>query len=133
MKQAKVVAGMMYLDGCGHCHALLEGHPSIFDAVAAKVGDNVMLVKIEASEQESKLRRLGLEGKVSVQGGYPTLFRHANGKTTYFLEGERTVDKLVSFFVSKKTKMKTKKNTRKTTTRQTVRKRNPKHKSKHNR
>jgi len=128
--KAKAIAGILYLEGCGHCHALLDptaAGPSIFDSVKGKVQGkgNVRLVKIEASDEATALKRLGLEGKVTAQGGYPTLFRHEHGKTTYFLGGEpRSKDNLVAFFLNTKPKA------RATRTRRTTRtKSSPKHKT----
>ena len=95
------VVGKLYMIGCGHCIALNEPWNKMIKNVNKKV---IVADDIEAA-QTNKLNELNKEynSNVSVQGGYPTIYKIVDGKVEYY-NGERTAAKLVSWALHRKNK-----------------------------
>jgi thiol-disulfide isomerase/thioredoxin len=93
MKQT--VVGKLYMIGCGHCDALIEP----WDQMKKKIGGKVMVVEDIESNQTKELEKLNKQhgSSVSVQGGYPTIFKIQNGGKVEYYNGERTTEKLASW------------------------------------
>jgi hypothetical protein len=93
MKQT--VVGKLYMIGCGHCDALIEP----WNQMKKKIGGKVMVVEDIESNQTKKLEELNKQhgSGVSVQGGYPTIFKIQNGGKVEYYNGERTAEKLASW------------------------------------
>jgi hypothetical protein len=100
MKQT--VVGKLYMIGCGHCDALMEPWNQMKKIVGGKV---FVVDDIEAAEA-NKLNELNQQhgSSVSVQGGYPTIFKIKNGGKVEYYNGERTAEKLASWALHRRNK-----------------------------
>jgi thiol-disulfide isomerase/thioredoxin len=99
-----LVVGKIYADWCGHCKTL-EPKWEIFDKKITKRFDKKnkpLVYKVEESDIDDPA--VGLESlrvhladpteKVSVQGGYPTIFKIVNGVLSYY-DGPREVGPMI--------------------------------------
>jgi len=95
----KVVIGKLYMDGCGHCVALEEP----WSQMASKIGGKVDVREFESAD-DAGLENLNKEhdSNVSVQGGYPTIFKIKRGGKVEYYNGERTSPKLVSWALNRR-------------------------------
>ncbi len=98
---SKTVVGKLYMIGCTHCNALNEP----WKQMIKKVNKNVIVADDIEAAQTNKLNELNKEynSNVSVQGGYPTIYKIVDGKVEYY-NGERTAAKLVSWALHRKNK-----------------------------
>lgn len=92
---SQAVVGKLYMDGCGHCVALEEP----WAEMKKKVGEKVFVAGDIESAETDKLDELNQKYKsnVSVQGGYPTIFKIKRGGKVEYYNGERTSQKLASW------------------------------------
>ena len=89
-----IVVGKLYMNGCIHCDSLVEP----WNQMEKKIGKMVEVIDIESRDLDTKLEKINAEFKtdVSVQGGFPTIFKIQNGKVEYY-EGERTAPELIKW------------------------------------
>jgi hypothetical protein len=89
-----VVIGKIYAEWCGHCRNLKEPWKNMKMDLAKK-GGYFKFHEIEQKEENEKVSNINetyLQNsptKLSLQGGYPTIFKIKNGVLSYF-DGERT-------------------------------------------
>jgi hypothetical protein len=100
---SQTVVGKLYMDGCGHCVTLEEP----WNQMTKKVGKKVTVEEDIESAETGKLDELNKKygTDVSVQAGYPTIYKIKKGVVEYY-NGERTVQKLVSWALQKQGKSK---------------------------
>ena len=100
---SQTVVGKLYMDGCGHCVSLEEP----WNQMKTKVGGKVVVAGDIESAEIGKLDELNQKygTDVSVQDGYPTIYKIKHGGVEYY-NGERTVQKLVSWALQKQGKSK---------------------------
>ena len=95
-KQTHVIVGKIYADWCGYCQMMQND----WDNLKRDLGENKKIEFVDDIEQKNEgdmvnnvnekyLKKSPL--KLSLQGGYPTIFKIKNGKLSYF-NGERTYD-----------------------------------------
>ena len=95
-KQTNVIVGKIYADWCGYCQMMQDD----WDNLKRDLGENKKIEFVDDIEQKNEadsvndvnekyLKKSPL--KLSLQGGYPTIFKIKNGKLSYF-NGERRYD-----------------------------------------
>ena len=94
------VVGKIYSNGCGHCVALEKTWQTITNKLK---GMNVVVKDIEASIIDDELIKLnntylgGINSpKVSLQVGFPTIYKINRGVVSYY-EGNRDTEPLLSW------------------------------------
>jgi hypothetical protein len=96
------VVGRIYSDSCGFCVAMKDAWGEMKTKMQEQGKEVVKFADIEAQEMNEKLdelnKRLVSPQKVSIQGGFPTLFKIHGGKVEYY-EGERSADKMYDWFM----------------------------------
>lgn len=96
------VVGRIYSDSCGFCVAMKDAWEKMKTKIQEQGKELVKFVDIEAQEMNEKLddlnKRLVLPQKVSIQGGFPTLFKIHRGKVEYY-GGERSADKMYEWYM----------------------------------
>ena len=103
---SKVVVGKLYANWCGACKALEPEWTKMEVEAKAKHANSVEIVpSIESETMEKELKKLNDKYKtnVSIQRGYPTIFKIVHGKVEYY-EGERSSPKMMEWIGLKKTK-----------------------------
>ena len=92
----KIIVGKIYAEWCGFCQ-MMEND---WDNLKRNLGKNKKIEFVDDIEQKNEtvdvnnvnekyLKKSPV--KLSLQGGYPTIFKIKNGKLSYF-NGERTYD-----------------------------------------
>ena len=91
---SKTVVGKLYMNGCGHCVTLEEP----WNQMKKKIGGKVTVADDIEAAQTNELNELNKQhgSNVSVQGGYPTIYKIVGGKVEYY-NGERTASKLMDW------------------------------------
>ena len=93
------VVGKIYSNGCGHCVALEKPWQDVTNKLK---GGNVVVKDIEASIMDDELVKLNnkyLEGKqqqVSLQGGFPTIYKIYGGTVSYY-DGKRDTEPMLNW------------------------------------
>lgn len=102
-KQTNVVVGKIYADWCGYCQMMQDD----WDNLKRDLGENKKIEFVDDIEQKNEADRVNTVNgkylkksplKLSLQGGYPTIFKIKNGKLSYF-NGERTYDAMKRWFL----------------------------------
>ena len=102
-KQTHVIVGKIYADWCGYCQMMQDD----WDNLKRDLGENKKIEFVDDIEQknetdsvndvnENYLKKSPI--KLSLQGGYPTIFKIKNGKISYF-NGERTYYPMKRWFL----------------------------------
>jgi hypothetical protein len=95
----KKVVGKIYSNGCGHCVALEKPWQDVTNKLK---GGNVVVKDIEASNMDNELKKLnntylgGNTQKVSLQVGFPTIYKINGGNVSYY-EGNRDTEPILSW------------------------------------
>ena len=95
------VVGKIYSNGCGHCVALEKPWEDLKNSLKE---EKVVFKDIEASNMDAELKTLNetyLAGKtpVSVQQGFPTIYKIYKGKVSYY-DGIREMEPMKSWIIS---------------------------------
>lgn len=95
------VVGKIYSNGCGHCVAM----ENPWDDLKNSLKEKIVFKDIEASSNmDAELKTLnetylnGSEQKVSLQQGYPTIYKIDNGKVSYY-DGIRETEPMKSWIL----------------------------------
>lgn len=91
------IIGKLYMDGCPHCDNLVEP----WNKMKNQIGGSVEVVQFNPDQMDD-LEKLNKKHKsnVSIQGGYPTIFKIEGGKVEYY-NGERTTEEMVKWAKNK--------------------------------
>jgi hypothetical protein len=91
---SKTVVGKLYMNGCGHCVTLEEP----WNQMKKKIGGKVEVANDIEAAQTKELNELNKQhgSNVSVQGGYPTIYK-IKGKKVEYYNGKRITKELVSW------------------------------------
>lgn len=95
------VVGKIYSNGCGHCVALEKPWEDLQKSLK---GENIMFKNIEQNSMDKELETLnntylnGSEQKVSIQQGFPTIYKIDNGKVSYY-DGIREMEPMKSWIL----------------------------------
>ena len=96
------VVGKIYSNGCGHCVALEKPWDDLKNSLKE---EKIVFKDIEASSNmDAELKTLnetylnGSEQKVSLQQGYPTIYKIDNGKVSYY-DGIRETEPMKSWIL----------------------------------
>ena len=92
MKENKEVLILFYAPWCGHCKAFAPEYSKIADTIKEQ-GIKVVTARVNAEENEVTSQLNNIEG-------FPTLKLYVNNEISEY-EGDRTVDKLLSFIDKK--------------------------------
>ena len=114
----KLMVGKIFADWCGHCVALKKEWEKMKQYIRLNMGRKFKNVQIEFveigdTEQNKKTGKTvdGMIGefndkhmsnsteKLALDGGYPTVFKHCNGKLEYY-KGERSAQALYKWAMS---------------------------------
>jgi len=101
-KHGKTIVGKIYAGWCGHCQMLETPWNQMKANLGKKCGS------FEFAEIEQKNEPIGLQkinetylkkshAKLSLQGGYPTLFKIKKGVLSYF-NGNRTLEDMTKWY-----------------------------------
>jgi thiol-disulfide isomerase/thioredoxin len=102
-KQTNVIVGKIYADWCGYCQMMQDD----WDNLKRDLGENKKIEFVDDIEQKNEADSVNAVNekylkksplKLSLQGGYPTIFKIKNGKLSYF-NGERTYDAMKKWFL----------------------------------
>jgi thiol-disulfide isomerase/thioredoxin len=96
---SKVIVGKIYAEWCGACKALAPEW-SKMEKHAEKHA--IQIVNIESDDMDAELKKLNeTHGtNVSLQGGFPTIFKIVHGKVEYY-NGERSSAKMLEWAKAK--------------------------------
>ena len=95
-KQTRIVVGKIYAEWCGHCQMMEHD----WDNLKRDLGENKKIEFVDDIEQKNETDDVNNVNekylkksrvKLSLQEGYPTIFKIKNGKLSYF-NGERKYD-----------------------------------------
>ena len=98
-----VIVGKIYADWCGYCQMMQDD----WDNLKRDLGENKKIEFVDDIEQKNQTDRVNDVNekylkksplKLSLQGGYPTIFKIKNGKISYF-NGERRYDAMKRWFL----------------------------------
>ncbi len=91
------IVGKLYMKGCPHCDNLEKP----WDEMKKKIKNFIKVVDFNPNQMDG-LEKLNKKHKtnVSVQDGYPTIFKIENGKVDYY-NGMRTTNELVKWAKNK--------------------------------
>jgi thiol-disulfide isomerase/thioredoxin len=102
-----ILIGKIYAKWCGHCKMLKPEWRKMKDSIRAKMRDQpnilVRFIEIEQVQEQQKVDKINRvylansNEKLSLQGGYPTLFKIENGTLTYF-DGNRRADDMEKWY-----------------------------------
>lgn len=100
-----VVIGLIYANWCGHCQQLKPTWEELKKRIMNDYDNKFTIVEIEAdqadkSEQLAKLEQ-HLNGEKIQAGGYPTMFKLADGKANYY-GGARDLDSMMNWATGNK-------------------------------
>jgi len=102
-KKNTVVVGKIYANWCGHCQNMADDWNALKNDLA-KRGGAFEFSEIEQTHESTLLPAVNEKylkkspEKVSLQGGYPTVFKIKGGKLSYF-EGNRTFEEMRNWFL----------------------------------
>ena len=101
---SKVIVGKIYAEWCGACKALVPEW-SKMEKIANKHANKhtITVENIESDDMDAKLKKLNeTHGtNVSLQGGFPTIFKIVHDKVEYY-NGERSSAKMLEWATAKK-------------------------------
>jgi thiol-disulfide isomerase/thioredoxin len=97
----KILLGKVYANWCGHCQTLKPEWAKMKKELKSKMGNNIEFVEIEESEK-GKLDDFKNRFKNLQVNGYPTIFKHDNGKFDYY-QGNRTATEIGKWALGKST------------------------------
>ena len=97
---SKVIVGKIYAEWCGACTALA---PEWSEMEKHANKHMITVENIESDDMDAKLKKLNeTHGtNVSLQGGFPTIFKIVPGKVEYY-NGERSSAKMLEWAMPKK-------------------------------
>lgn len=96
------VIGKIYSNGCGHCVSLAP----LWEEIKQNLDKSIIVKDIEATNMDTELATLNntyLNGKtqqVSLQVGYPTIYKIDNGNVSYY-EGMRETEAMKMWIMQK--------------------------------
>ena len=101
-KHGKTIVGKIYAGWCGHCQ-MLETPWNQMKANLGKKGGSFEFAEIEQKNEPIGLQKINetylkkSPAKLSLQGGYPTLFKIKKGVLSYF-NGNRTLEDMTKWY-----------------------------------
>jgi len=102
-KNNKVVVGKIYANWCGHCQNMAKDWEDLKNYLANQ-GNMFEIVEIEQTQESNLIPTVNKKFlkkspvKVSLQGGYPTLFKIKGGNVSYF-QGNRTFEEMRQWYL----------------------------------
>lgn len=102
-KNNKVVVGKIYANWCGHCQNMAKDWEDLKNYLANQ-GNTFEIVEIEQTQESNLIPTINKKFlkkspvKVSLQGGYPTLFKIKGGNVSYF-QGNRTFEEMRQWYL----------------------------------
>ena len=95
----KIVIGKIYADWCGACKQLNPIWVEMKNKINLEHKDMFEFAEIEEKVMDSEIAKINKTYNVNLelQGGYPTIFKIANGKLEYY-NGAREPDQMLSWF-----------------------------------
>lgn len=102
-KNNKVVVGKIYANWCGHCQNMAKDWEDLKNYLA-KQGNMFEVVEIEQQQESTLVPHVNNKYlkkspmKVSLQRGYPTLFKIKGGNVSYF-QGNRTFEEMSHWYL----------------------------------
>jgi hypothetical protein len=101
-KHSKTIVGKIYAGWCGHCQ-MLETPWNQLKADLGKKGGSFEFAEIEQQNEPMGVEKINetylkkSPTKLSLQGGYPTLFKIKKGVLSYF-NGNRTLNDMTKWY-----------------------------------
>jgi thiol-disulfide isomerase/thioredoxin len=101
-KHCKTIVGKIYAGWCGHCQ-MLETPWNQMKANLGKKGGSFEFAEIEQQNEPMGVQKINdtylkkSSAKLSLQGGYPTLFKIKKGILSYF-NGNRTLEDMTKWY-----------------------------------
>lgn len=101
-KHCKTIVGKIYAGWCGHCQ-MLETPWNQMKANLGKKGGSFEFAEIEQQNEPMGVQKINdtylkkSSAKLSLQGGYPTLFKIKKGVLSYF-NGNRTLEDMTKWY-----------------------------------
>lgn len=99
MDPSITVIGKIHANWCGHCKSLVPEWEKMKNAVnKSDLAGKYTFEEIESASQGPKIKFINnnhlknSETKLSLQGGYPTLFKIKDGKLSYYKGPRRAAD-----------------------------------------
>ena len=100
-----IVVGKIHAKWCRHCKSLGREWPKMKADIKKRLGHkyNIVFSDIEQTDEKLKVDKINNQfltnsnEKLSVQGGYPTLYKIVGGKLEYY-NGNRTASELANWY-----------------------------------
>ena len=102
-KAVKTIVGKIYAGWCGHCQ-MLETPWNNMKANLGKKGGSFEFAEISQENEDMGVQKINetylkkSPAKLSLQGGYPTLFKIKKGVLSYF-NGNRTLEDMTKWYL----------------------------------
>jgi thiol-disulfide isomerase/thioredoxin len=106
-KPKVLLIGKIYADWCGHCRMLKPEWNKLKYNIKHKNGSHgyqIHYIEIEQQNEQSKVDKVNkiylhnTDKKLSLQGGYPTIFKIINGNIEYY-SGDRKAEAMQKWFL----------------------------------
>ena len=86
----KIVIGLIHAEWCGHCKRLMPKWKMMKTQINTNLQDQFIFSEIEAANETSEINNImktylpNSKKIITVQGGYPTMFKIENGNLDYY-------------------------------------------------
>ena len=103
----KIVIGLIHAEWCGHCKRLMPKWKMMKTQINNNLQDQFIFSEIEAANETSEINNIiktylpNSKKIITVQGGYPTMFKIENGNLDYYKKGHDIQD-MTNWFTTNK-------------------------------
>jgi thiol-disulfide isomerase/thioredoxin len=101
----EIVVGKIYANWCGHCQNMADAWESMKKDLVEQKGGKFVFEEIEQNNENDGINKVNEKylgkstTKLSLQGGYPTLFKIKGGVISYF-QGDRTFEEMKKWYLA---------------------------------
>ena len=101
----EIVVGKIYANWCGHCQNMADAWEYMKKDLVEQKGGKFVFEEIEQNNENDGINKVNEKylgkstTKLSLQGGYPTLFKIKGGVISYF-QGDRTFEEMKKWYLA---------------------------------
>jgi thiol-disulfide isomerase/thioredoxin len=103
--KTEIIVGKIYANWCGHCQNMADAWESMKKDLVEQKGGKFVFEEIEQNNEKDGINQVNEKylgkstTKLSLQGGYPTLFKIKGGVISYF-QGDRTFEEMKKWYLA---------------------------------